>query len=59
MSGDRRSAVCCLTLTLMLSVCLIGEVPADCALQPFTDYYSQAEHSVHALIQIRSVHTTS
>ncbi|XP_030581013.1 programmed cell death protein 7 isoform X1 [Archocentrus centrarchus] len=29
------------------------EFPADCALQPFRDYYSQAEHSLHALIQIR------
>ncbi|KAM6942717.1 programmed cell death protein 7 [Xenentodon cancila] len=30
------------------------ELPADCALQPFRDYYSQAEHSLQALIQIRS-----
>lgn len=29
------------------------EFPGDCALQPFRDYYSQAEHSLHALIHIR------
>lgn len=29
------------------------EFPGSCALQPFRDYYSQAEHSLHALIHIR------
>ncbi|MED6237149.1 hypothetical protein ATANTOWER_019792 [Ataeniobius toweri] len=29
------------------------ELPAECVLQPFTEYYSQAEHSLQALIQIR------
>lgn len=36
-------------------VCLIEEFPGSCALQPFRDYYSQAEHSLPALIHIRSV----
>ncbi|XP_061564584.1 programmed cell death protein 7 [Cololabis saira] len=30
------------------------ELPADRALQPFIDYYSQAEHSLQALIRVRS-----
>uniref|UniRef100_A0A3Q1G5Q3 Programmed cell death 7 n=1 Tax=Acanthochromis polyacanthus TaxID=80966 RepID=A0A3Q1G5Q3_9TELE len=29
------------------------ELPAGCVLQPFTEYYSQAEHSEYALIQVR------
>ncbi|KAJ4947534.1 hypothetical protein JOQ06_009569 [Pogonophryne albipinna] len=29
------------------------ELPAGCVLQPFRDYYTQAEHSLHALLQIR------
>ncbi|XP_047437464.1 programmed cell death protein 7 [Mugil cephalus] len=29
------------------------ELPRDSVLQPFIQYYSQAEHSLHALIQIR------
>ncbi|KAK5935989.1 hypothetical protein CgunFtcFv8_021295 [Champsocephalus gunnari] len=29
------------------------EPPAACVLQPFRDYYTQAEHSLHALLQIR------
>ncbi|KAM9765703.1 programmed cell death protein 7 [Menidia menidia] len=29
------------------------ELPGACILQPFTDYYSQAQHSLQALIQIR------
>lgn len=36
-------------------VCLIEEFPGSCALQPFRDYYSQAEHSLPALIHVRSV----
>ncbi|XP_029983993.1 programmed cell death protein 7 [Sphaeramia orbicularis] len=29
------------------------EVPPDPGLQPFREYYTQAEHSLHALVQIR------
>ncbi|XP_008296649.1 programmed cell death protein 7 [Stegastes partitus] len=29
------------------------ELPAGCVLQPFTEYYRQAEHSEYALIQVR------
>ncbi|KAK5874685.1 hypothetical protein PBY51_019612 [Eleginops maclovinus] len=29
------------------------ELPADCVLQPFRAYYTQAERSLHALLQIR------
>lgn len=33
---------------------LFGEaLPADCVLQPFTEYYTQAERSLHAVLQIR------
>ncbi|XP_058485431.1 programmed cell death protein 7 [Solea solea] len=30
------------------------EIPVDSFLRPFTEYYTQAQHSMHALIQIRS-----
>ncbi|KAM8893641.1 programmed cell death protein 7 [Spinachia spinachia] len=37
-----------------VSAMLFGEdLPADSVLQPFTEYYTQAEHSLHALLQIR------
>uniref|UniRef100_A0A1A7YQR2 Programmed cell death 7 n=1 Tax=Iconisemion striatum TaxID=60296 RepID=A0A1A7YQR2_9TELE len=35
------------------SILFGDEHPADHVLQPFTDYYSQAEHSLQALIHIR------
>ncbi|KAK1891817.1 Programmed cell death protein 7 [Dissostichus eleginoides] len=39
---------------LRVDAMLFGEeLPAGCVLQPFRDYYTQAEHSLHALLQIR------
>ena len=39
------------------SISFTGELPADSYLQPFRAYYTQAELSLHALLQIRSIFT--
>lgn len=38
---------------LNICLCFTAEFPLAHLLQPFRDYYLQAEHSVAALIQIR------
>lgn len=59
-SLSRKTAFqCCASQKAALirpsSVCLADELPADGALQPFREYYNQAEHSLQALLQIRLV----
>ena len=37
------------------SICFTDQLPTDSYLQPFRAYYTQAERSLHALLQIRSI----
>ncbi len=39
----------------MWPVCFTDELPADSVLQPFREYYTQAECSLHSILQIRFV----
>lgn len=48
------SCVCSLLLVI-ISHYFTDELPADTVLQPFSEYYTQAEHSLLALLQIRYI----